>query len=336
MWASCVRSVTSKMLVLWVAVYLLLNLLLNFGNKHLLTDFHFPLFVIWLGTLCYAPLCALSASLVGTEPVPEWGVVLQGGGLLMLAAALHAVTAATQTVSLDATSVALNQLIKAGAPAVTLALGRWVEGRRHHWALVVSTAAAVGGTALATYATPSVSLLGTVTGVVSTVCGGAEAVVTGILMRRLSIHPLQLTLLISLPASAILALAFMMFELRAPFFDTVDSQNLTAIVALAVVATVYTFVHYSLISLTSAHYVNLIGCLKVVMVVGLSYFLIEKLFLTASVLNIAGVAVTLAGFTAYSMLRNSPITRAEEVTLNVKAAKSEEAEAKEPDKHVAR
>ena len=42
-----------------VAAYLGLNFALNFGNKRLLVSFHFPIFVILVGTLFYLPLAAL-------------------------------------------------------------------------------------------------------------------------------------------------------------------------------------------------------------------------------------------------------------------------------------
>ncbi len=104
-----------------IVTYLGLNFVLNFGNKHLLGQFRFPIFVILAGTLCYAPLSGLL--IVATKGVfPTWRGSAGALRSILLIGAVHAVGTTAQSYSLSTRhmSVGLNQVIKACTPAVTL------------------------------------------------------------------------------------------------------------------------------------------------------------------------------------------------------------------------
>jgi hypothetical protein len=67
------------MIAVIVAVYLLLNLALNYGNKLLLETFHFPLFLILVGTLFYIPFSALMITLTKAATFPTWEKIKSAG-----------------------------------------------------------------------------------------------------------------------------------------------------------------------------------------------------------------------------------------------------------------
>jgi drug/metabolite transporter (DMT)-like permease len=111
------------MFLLLLACYFLLNFVLNYGNKYLLATFPFPVTIILLGTVVYAPLSALVLVLSG-QSFPSLTLMRAALPEAMLIGFVHAVCAAAQNVSLAGMSVGLNQVIKACTPAVTLVLSR--------------------------------------------------------------------------------------------------------------------------------------------------------------------------------------------------------------------
>ncbi len=176
-----------------LGLYFGLNFVLNYGNKYLLVVFPFPVTVILLGTLVYAPLAALVIFLSG-QSFPSRSVMWATLPETLLLGLVHAVTAAAQNVSLAGMSVGLNQVIKACTPAVTLVLSRVMLRSRFHWTLVAATFGVVLGVALTTYSSRAdghVSPIAIALGFLSALAGGGEGVLIGLLMKRHAVTPAQ-------------------------------------------------------------------------------------------------------------------------------------------------
>lgn len=126
-----------------------------------------------------------------------------------------------------------------------------------------------------------------------------------------------------------------------------SDTSFTGVFALSVIAVVYTYVHFSLISETSAHYVNLIGGLKMAVMVGFAYAFFDKkpVSLKAGALNAIGIVVTVVSFFMYSWMRGkhppmprgavagsgSGLTKTEELTLESTGEDAELADVEESD-----
>lgn len=67
------------MIAVIVVVYLGLNFVLNYGNKLLLESFHYPLFMILVGTLFYIPFSALIITLTKACTFPTWDKIKTAG-----------------------------------------------------------------------------------------------------------------------------------------------------------------------------------------------------------------------------------------------------------------
>ena len=167
-----------------VLVYLALNFVLNFGNKHLLQTFRFPVFTILAGTLCYAPLSALLI-VASQSGFPSWQKSLGALRSVLLIGAVHAVGTTAQSYSLSTRhmSVGLNQVIKACSPAVTLLFSWLLQRVWFHFSLVASTAAVVAGAVLTTFASSEATFNGVASSAASAVFGGLEVSVGAQLVR---------------------------------------------------------------------------------------------------------------------------------------------------------
>lgn len=224
---------------------------------------------------------------------------------LLLIGAVHAVNTASQNAALGAMSVGLNQVVKSATPAVTLALSWLLLRARFHWSLVLATTAVVGGSVLTTLTSGEATVGGILACATSVVFGGLESVLIDGTMSRHKLHAAQITLLTAIPASVSLLVPFVAVELT-PVAAVVAQPPVSfvtvvvSVALLSVSAGLYSFAHYLLIGATSAHYVNLVGCVKVGTIMAISVATSAR---WPSALHLAGVLITLAAFSAYSVLR---------------------------------
>lgn len=220
---------------------------------------------------------------------------------------VHAIGTGAQNWSLSGTmSVGLNQVIKASTPAVTLVFSYLLQKRRFHWSLVVATLLVVCGTVLTTYASAEATAKGVLLSLISSLFGGLEGVMTDMLMKKHDLHAAQVTYLAALPAASSLVLPFFYIEFGSQFLSILGERGAQVggfIFLLSCAAAAYSYSHYLLISSTSAHYCNLVGSVKLALIVGISFFVIDS-GKNLSVLNLLGIAVTLLSFTAYTILRS--------------------------------
>jgi drug/metabolite transporter (DMT)-like permease len=158
-----------------IAVYLGLNFVLNFGNKHLLGQFRYPIVVILAGTLCYAPLAALLI-VASKGSFPSWRDSAGAMRAVVVIGVVHAIGTAAQAYSLStrSMSVGLNQVIKSCTPAVTLVFSWLLQRVWFHWSLIVSTVLVVAGTVLTTFASSEATFNGVASSAVSALFGGLE------------------------------------------------------------------------------------------------------------------------------------------------------------------
>ncbi len=317
-----------------VIIYFGLNFVLNYGNKQVLLAFNYPFFLIVVGTLCYAPV-SLALMCLGVSKFPDMNSVRSSLSLVAIIGCLHGLGTGLQNASLGSgMSVALNQVVKACTPAITLVASCLLEGTRYHVSLVICTALSIVGCAMAIVVIPSSnnhlivttsanvssvhsfffapnSLLspGALLGVFSLVLGGIEGVLASICMRRHRLHPSHLTLLLSPTAFLTSFLFFAVFEVGPPLLSDLSLRAApigAEIFILSICAAAYGYVHNSLISRTGAHYTNLLGTAKLALVVAASAVALERPEMRrVTPVNVAGIILTLVSFAAYSWLKSS-------------------------------
>jgi drug/metabolite transporter (DMT)-like permease len=295
------------MVALHVAGYLGLNFVLNYGNKLLMEQFHFPIFVILVGTLVYLPLAAALIQFGRVSTFPTMAMARGASRELITIGIIHAIGTAAQNWSLSGVmSVGLNQVIKASTPAVTLVATYLLQHVRYHWSLIVSTIVVVAGSGLTVYTSSDATTSGVLLCLTSSVFGGLEGVLTGMLMRRHDMHPVQTSFLIGPIAALTLLAPFFWLEFSMDFLRICEARGAQlagSVLALSLCAAGYSYLHYWLIAALGAHYCNLIGSFKLALIVGVSFFAIESAGKGLSLLNLAGILMTLVGFAAYSILR---------------------------------
>ena len=303
-----------------IILYLVLNFALNYGNKYILGLFHYPVFIIFVGTVMYAPFTAVLISCGRVSSFPTKKQARAALPMLLFIGIVHALGTAANNVSVSKTSVGINQIIKSCSPIVTISCSALLEHKRYHWSVVCSTVMIVIGSIMATFTTANAFIHpGVVFAAISTVLGGLECVLIGMVMRKHQLHAAQVTLLISLPAALSLLPLVFYFEVSEQFFASLfnDGFFVSLLVGLLsgklfcfvlvllfyqVTASFYSYLHYLLIAKTSAHYTNLIGSVKVALIVGASFFVIERH--STSHLNAVGIGLTISSFFAYSILKS--------------------------------
>ena len=295
---------------LHVVGYLSLNFVLNYGNKLLMETFHFPIFVILVGTLLYMPLSAALIQFGRVSTFPSVDMAHSASRELVTIGVMHACGTAAQNWSLSGVmSVGLNQVIKASTPAVTLVATFFLQNVRYHPSLVVSTLIVVAGSALTVYTSSDATFSGVFLCCTSSLLGGLEGVLTGMLMRRHSMHPVQTSFLIGPVAFLTLLAPFFISEFSAEFVRICFDRGLElsgSVLMLSLCAAGYSYLHYWLIAALGAHYCNLIGSFKLAIIVGVSFFVIDSNRRGLSLLNLSGIIMTLVGFAAYSILKFFP------------------------------
>lgn len=286
------------------AVWITLNISLSLWNKWLFAvdHFRFPIYIIMTG-LVVTFLCSALLLLAGMGRRPSWALLRSEWGLLLAASCSHGVATALENVSIEYISISLNQVIKATAPALTMACSFLFEGKRYRTRMMVITACLVVGAICTTFRNPSFDMLGFLASLASMLLGVMRVMINSRQLHTLDIDPIALTVLTALPAALSLVIPFALFELHdfIEFLRMEDSYHYLLVVLLMnFVAVAYIFSGLLLIKLTSAHYSQVIASLKVVLLVLIS---MQVFGVSFTGLNLVGLVVCFASFCLYSYYR---------------------------------
>ena len=123
------------------------------------------------------------------------------------------------------------------------------------------------------------------------------------MLRRAKFHPMTLTMMVSYPAILSLIPPFLYFE-SSSFLETFKAGNhkhdIEIVLIMNWIAFAYLFSGTLLLSLTSAHFSQVIASFKVVLLVGVATQVFHTVFTT---INFYGLFVTFLAFCTYSYLR---------------------------------
>lgn len=301
-----------------VVVYLLLNAVLNVGNKEVLAHFPFPVATIALGVVCSV---LVGGAVLLWDGVPQpWAPGTRVHVACCVVGLCHGLGAAAHMLSLQHTSLALNQvrlararwglllrpqqIIKMTSPVVTLLLSWLWLGRHFSWPLVAATGGIVAGSVLAVWTTTHVSHVGVASGVASCCIGAVEGVVAEYALRDHALSVTALQVYVGLWALAALAVPLHVWEAGAyAALAAAPPTLLVALSALSALAYGYVLFHYVVIHAAGAHFTNLIGSFKVAAVVAASVAVDPVYRASVTAANALGTALALAAFFAYSALK---------------------------------
>jgi drug/metabolite transporter (DMT)-like permease len=292
-WKGCIAAVC------WIS----LNLLLQFANKMLFSSEHFeyPLLIIMVGMSTTGALSSVLVFGFSVEEFPVDALRRNWKTVAVLALGLG-LGAGLQNMSIQLISISVNQVVKATAPALTMTLSFVWERKRYSRASILSCMVLVGGAVLCVLDNPEFHSLGFLFAVGSLLMQTVQTVAAGVLLQRERIQPLSLTCMCALPAVGALVPAFMATEYERLVAEELPhpERDFVAILVLGFMAFFYFLSGLMLVKYTSATYLAVLGCLKIILLIGLALIIWKTPLMLA---NIIGMVIAIAGFVMYNFAR---------------------------------
>jgi len=244
----------------------------------------------------------ISIFLFKIEP-PPYEIIQAHWKTLALLAVLQGAGLALENESIVYVSITFNQIIKSVTPAFTLCFSWLILGITFKKRFIVATVVIIVGAIIAIFKNPGFQLAGFITAFFSTVIQSIQLVIISLLVKNVKCGVLSLSLITSLPGVLTLLPFFLMLEYTkvSEHASKQPNQTMVFLTISGTLAFIYHIAGYLLILYTSAHYMSLIGNVKVLALIAISIPLFGDV--NISVFNGIGMFILLVGFVSYNAMR---------------------------------
>ena len=291
-----------------VAVWFMLNTVLNFANRIVLSPdaLNFP--SPFLYTLCHMfsssvyGACRCKRRMLVREIKIHWR-------FLLLSGLCNALSIALNNMSLVHISVGLNQLIKACVPLPTLVFERLMLRKSHTGLEVVSTILIVGGAAIvcASSSTDASISYGIAAAVASCILTALRSVLAMLLLQKNELPLVHVLTCDSIVSTAILIPLVCVFELRR-FVEYVMVLSdlpdaICSVVITSVCAVSYNHITLAIASVMSSLSITMLSTCRQTILLLLSMGVEQTIVFTAS--TAVGIAQLILGTAVYTISKTS-------------------------------
>ena len=306
-------SVSTTQVVATVALYLALNLALNFFNKWAFTPepdglgFSFPIFQSAADQII---TFVLLSGLMGVRRrlwTISWNQFFRFKWQLIAVAVLSQGTIICNNASLVLIGLSLNQMIKCLIPLPTVFFAYFVEWQTPTAAVVVSLLILVAGAVLAVpFGDPSFSLAGILLASLATLMAAFRATLTALLMNDADANgltPIALVWYTAAVSVVVLPPVFFLSRERdevMSYFGTSPALGMGILWTISLAAAAYNVLVFEVTRITSSVSFTVINCVKLVMLINLSAIFVDHVH---RLLNWLGTALFYVGLFAYSSLK---------------------------------
>jgi len=296
-----------------IAIYLSLNLGLNFFNKYAFTPkpdglgFSFPIFqsacdsVITLTLLSALMQCKPELNTI--SPYQFWRYKLR----LLLVAVLSQGTVISNNASLVLIGLSLNQMIKCVTPLPTVLFAFVIEKKTPSRGVLGTLLVLVTGAVLAVpFGDPSFSALGIMLALSAVLMAAFRATLTALLMRDADNNGLTPVALVWYTAAVsvfVLPLLWSLSEERPAvlaFFAAEPGMAVSIVFTISLAAAAYNVLVFEVTRITSSLSFTVINCVKLVMLINLAAIFVDHV---TSVLVWCGTGLFYLGLFAYTYLK---------------------------------
>ncbi|EGC31447.1 hypothetical protein DICPUDRAFT_99209 [Dictyostelium purpureum] len=292
---------------IWVIVWITLNMGLFFGNKYLdnylQPNFQYPVLIILTGTFAtfLGSFTAVFIFKISEFPVEA---LKQHKLLLFLVSVFQAFTYVLENYSIAGLSISLNQIIKSTGPVFIILIGYILYRETYSIQIILSTLILILGVSLSVYHNPDFKITPSLYALGSIIFAAVQTLLIAKLLKDPKLNTLSIVVTTSFPSAiTCLILFFITGEYKELHSYTGSATEPTIIVILlAIAACFYNLSHFYIVEYTSALYYVIIGNIKVILLIIVSFF-VFKTNTEFTTVNIIGMVITIIGFLIYNYFK---------------------------------